>query len=293
MIHLLSGENTYEIEQHLKQIIVQFQGEVEKYDGSELTLEMLPDLFMGQMLFVTERLIVLKNASENKTVWSVLSDWLEKAGGTDVVLVEGKIDKRTKTYKWLQKNADVFESRSLQPSEAEQWLSKQQPSLGRDVARFLVGYVGVDQWQLSNELEKLRLSGRELTEELVRELVEPTPQATSFELLDAAFARNHSLMDQRLPVIAHSEDPYKFFGLLSSQIYALALVQAADGRSSNDIAKVSGVHPYVLQKVSTLARQTSRTQLMALVDRLASLDTNLKSRSVDPWVQIRSFLLQI
>ncbi len=293
MIHLLLGENTYATEQRLKQIVAQFGGEVEKLDGSELTIEIMPDLFMGQTLFAQERLIVIKKVSENKAIWSLLGEWLDRVGDTIVVLIEEKLDKRTKTYKWLQKKAQIYESCIMQPSEAEQWLVKQEPSLNRSIAKFLVSYIGVDQWRLSNDLEKLRLSGRELSEELVRELIEPTPQATSFELLDAAFSRNHALMEHYLSVISHTEEPNKFFGLISSQIYALALIQASDGRSHNEISKMSAVHPYVLQKLTPLARQTTAGQLSALINKLADLDVNLKSRSVEPWVQIRSFLLQI
>lgn len=299
MVYLLAGENTYEIEQHLKKIVDQFDEEVEKFDGSELTIDMLPDLFLGQTLFATKRLIIIKNASKNRQVWGVLSEWLTKVGETIVILVEENLDKRTKTYKWLQKNAEVSESRNLNPREAVEWVLRQgniilkDVTLAKGVAEFLVQYVGVDQWQLLSELEKLRLSGREPSESLIRELIEPTPQATSFELLDAAFAHNHVLLEQHLSVVSRSEDPHMFFGLLSSQIYALALLQSADGRRQNEIAQVAGIHPYVLQKISPLAEQTSREQLSRLINKLANLDTNLKSQAVDPWIQIRSFLLQI
>ena len=157
----------------------------------------------------------------------------------------------------------------------------------------MVEYVGADQWRLQNELQKIKLSGREPSIELVRELVEPTPQATSFELLDAAFARNRRLIEDRLAVVSRSENAQMFFGLLSSQVYALALMQGADGRRPDEIAKSTGVHPYVLQKITALARQTNLEQLRDIVGKLADLDENLKSRSVDPWVQIRSLLLNI
>ena len=291
MIHLLSGENSYEILQRLDRVAAGFSGEVERFDGSELSIDMLPDLFMGQTLFATERLIVLRNTSENKSVWSVLSEWLERAGDTDVVLVEAKPDKRSRTYKWLQKNAKIEESKPLLHHEAINWLVQQ--SLPREVAQFLVEYVGADQWRLQNELQKIKLSGREPSIELVRELVEPTPQATSFELLDAAFARNRRLIEDRLAVVSRSENAQMFFGLLSSQVYALALMQASDGRRPDEIAKSTGVHPYVLQKITALARQTNLEQLRDIVGKLADLDENLKSRSVDPWVQIRSLLLNI
>lgn len=289
VITLLTGDNTYETEQQLKALISDFSGEVEKFDGVELTLEMLPDLFMGVTLFATERLVVIKNASQNKTVWSDLSDWLEKAGDTDVVLIEPKADKRTKTYKWLQKNAKIVENKDLQPFEAEQWVVKKYDA-SREFARFFVDYVGVDQWRLETEFEKIRLSGKEPSESLVRELVEPTPQATSFELLDAAFQGRYELLDQRLAVVAKNEDPYMFFGLLASQVYALAFAKLGEGKNPDVIAKAGGIHPFVLRKLQPIAKRLSIKELEYLVDKLASLDASLKSRPVEPWVQISLFL---
>lgn len=297
MIYLLSGENTYETERQLQEFVTKFDGEVERYDGSELTLEMLPDLFMGVTLFASSRLIIIKNVSSQKSIWNALDEWLEKADGTDVVLVEPKPDKRTKTYKWLQKHAEVSESRELQPYEAEQWLMKtasvQGLLLQQDLARFWVEYIGTDQWRLQNELEKVRLSKREPNQALLRELAEPTPQATSFEVLEAAFAGRRDQLEQLLTVVARSEDPFMFLGLLSSQVYAIALMQTDIHARPDEVAKTVGIHPFVLKKVTPLARTLDQAQLQRLVRQLADLDTHLKSRAVEPWEQIRSVLVAL
>lgn len=300
------GENSFEINERVTRLVAEYEGEVERLDGSELAPEQLPDLLSGITLFSTKRLIVLKHASQNKLVWTALGEWLERGITNDLALVETTLDKRTKIFKWLQKNAKTVEAKNLQPHEAVRWLiqlnkpsvdktTKEQSSfeIERDVAEYLVEYVGTDQWRLSNELTKLKLSKQKITLELVREIAEPTLQATSFELLDAAFARNRDRLEKSFSVVSRNEDAHMFFGLLASQIYALALMCSAGSRRNDEVAKSSGVHPYVLQKITPLAHATSHEQLRDLVGRLAELDEHLKSRPVDPWVQIHSFLLQI
>ncbi len=47
MITLLTGENTFELEQALNQIVAGFHGVAERIDGSELSTKNLPDLLMG------------------------------------------------------------------------------------------------------------------------------------------------------------------------------------------------------------------------------------------------------
>lgn len=297
MIHLFSGENTFEIDRRVKELVVGFDGEVEKNDGSELAVENLPDLLSGMTLFSSNRLVVMKSTSQNKPVWSALGEWLEKGVTSDLILVEKNPDKRTKTYKWIEKNGQVMTMNELKPFEVERWLSEQAAEqkikLGREEVAFLVDYIGVDQWLLLAALTKLSLSERAVTKDLIRELIEPTPQATSFELLDAAFAGNRRLLSERLEIVRLGEDPYMFFGLLSSQIYALALVHSAGDRRTEEIAKDSGVHPFVLKKISSLATGISKSELIDIVRRLAELDEHLKSRPVDPWVQINSFLVSL
>lgn len=296
MIHLLSGENTYEIEQRVKKLVADFAGEVEKVDGGELELNQLPDLLAGVTLFSSSRLVCIKNASQNKPIWVALGEWFEKGVANDIILVEKSVDKRTKTYKWLQKNAETFESKELHPYEAVQWVM-QQPlqglSLNRGEAEFFVAYVGMDQWRLSSELEKLRLSGEVVTKELVERLVEPTPQATSFELLDAAFRGDTKELQRIFDIVSRDEDPYMFFGLIAGQVYTVALMSTTKGKRPDEVAKETGVHPFVLKKVSGLAGTMSSVQVQGLVARLAELDANMKSRAVEPWAQMHSFLISL
>ena len=294
MIYLIFGDNTFETERRVKELAAKFDCETEKADGSELTPEQLPDLVAGVTLFSSQRLIVIKQASQNKPVWTALGEWFEKGVENDIILVETSLDKRTKTYKWLQKNAAVTETKELKPFEAAAWLvetaQERGVSLARDTAAYLVEYVGVDQWQLSGELDKLVLSGQPVTKEKIQQLVESSPQATSFELLDATFRGQDERAENLFAVVSRQEDPYMFFGLLSSQIYAAALMAHARGMSPESVAKAAGMHPFVLKKIQPLAQSLTRQQLRELTLRLAELDSNIKSRSVAPWTQIHSFL---
>ncbi len=297
MIFLFSGDNSFEVEQRVRKLIAGFDGDVEKNDGSELTLEQLPDLLAGVTLFSAKRLIIIKNASENKPLWTTLSEWLEKGVDNEVIFIESHIDKRTKTYKWLEKHATVFTAQALQAHEALQWLEtearRRGVELAREVAQYIIEYVGTDQWRLSSELEKLQLSEKRPTRELVRELIEPTPQATAFELLDAAFNGRREEMQQLLGELSEREDPYQFFGLLASQVYALIVVASSHSRAPQVIAKDTGLHPYVVQKMTSVAKRLSVQKVQHLIDSMASLDEGLKSRSAEPWVQIRVMLQTI
>src|ERR1035437_6433304 len=100
MITVLIGENTFEIQRALDLIARDFDGKVEKIDGSNLQLSQLPDILMGVSLFAMSRTVVIRNLSENRAVWPVFGDWLSKiSDDIHLILAESKPDKRTATYK--------------------------------------------------------------------------------------------------------------------------------------------------------------------------------------------------
>ena len=297
MITLLTGDNTFAIGDALNVRTKQTRdtlgfAAITTVDAGDLNLNDLPQLLLGASLFATERLIVIRDAAANKIVWEKLVELLPGVGDeTSVILIAPTADKRTKTYKWLQKNAKVHESRDLSDGELLQWLKTEANRAGidikPDVARYLIDYVGTDQWRLGQELEKLVLSGKTPTAELIRELVEPNPQASVFQLLDAVMAGKSAQVEQYLKIIQGGEDPYRFFGLLSNQIYALLLCAAAGNRDAATIARDSGVHPFVIRKLQPIARKLNAIQRQTIVNTIADLDRQLKSTGADPWTLIR------
>lgn len=297
MVYVFCGENSYEIQQRINELADGFDGEVEKIDGSELTLEQLPDLLTGVTLFSSARLIVIKGASQNKPIWTALGEWFERGIDTNVILVETSLDKRLKTYKWLEKHAKMTMCKELRAPEAEQWVkqaaAQRSVSMPASLIRFFVDYVGTDQWRLESELNKLQLSGEVPTEAVIKAIVEPTPQATAFELLDAAFRGQQAVFDELFSAVSRREEPHLFFGLLAGQVYAIAAVHFAKGKSTEVVAKDNSLHPFVTQKVAPLARKLTAADIKDMTSRLAGLDANLKSRSVEPWTQIRSFLTSL
>ena len=108
MITLLIGENSFEIERKLHEIKSQFDGVCETVDGAEVELKQFPDLLMGATLFASSRLVVLKRLSENKALWNGFEAWIPRiSDDTHLVLIDSKPDKRTKTFKELQKVANA------------------------------------------------------------------------------------------------------------------------------------------------------------------------------------------
>src|SRR5690554_201738 len=100
MITWFTGENTFDIQQAVKAIADKFDGIAERVDGSSLELKNIPDLLMGGTLFATKRLVIIKDISQNPTVWEKLPEWIDRlSDDIDLILIDSKPDKRTTGYK--------------------------------------------------------------------------------------------------------------------------------------------------------------------------------------------------
>lgn len=298
MITLLTGENSFEIARTLDEIVRNFDGVPEKIDGSELELDRLPDLIMGGTLFATERLVIIRDLSENKKIWEVLPEWLDRVSDeVHLVLVEPKPDKRAKTYKALQKAATV---KSFEPWDerdvfaAEKWTQEEAKRHGLDLdkkcVRLLVERVGLDQWLLYHALEKLAVLD-EVTPEIIESVIDANPSEKVFNLLDAALRGDTDKVHTMVRTLERSEDPYKTFGLLAGQVFQLAVLATSNKRPA-EVATDIGAHPYALGKLAPHAERIGKAGVKKIVKIFADTDIAMKSVSADPWLQVEKALMK-
>lgn len=299
MITLLTGENIFEIEQELERIIIEFDGHAERIDGSELELRQIPDLLMGSSLFADKRLVIIKKMSENKPVWASFDEWLERVSDDiQLILVEPKPDKRTKTFKELQKVADVKEFKSWGERDvrvAEEWAQAQAKEMGFELstglARKLVERTGVDQWRVFHGLEKLSVLD-EITPEVIEEIIDANPVENIFQLFETALRGDTSKIRTMLQTLELTEDPYQLFGLLSGQAFQLATLAVTD-KPSSEVAKDISAHPFVLSKLSSYAKKLGKSGAKKIVAAFADADAGMKTTAVDPWLRIEQALFKV
>lgn len=298
MITFIYGENNYQARQVLKRILEGFinKNAIERYAGDTLTSDQLPDILRGASLFSLQKLVIISGAAHNKMVWAALAEYLNSLPEElELVIFEDIPDKRTKTYKILQKNARVYECQSLHQAEAVAWLEeeakKRSVSLKPADISLIINRAGLDQWQLYFALEKL--AGFEtITEDLIKNVVEATPQASAFALIDAALDRKPGQIQEIVKILRVSEDAYFFFGLLASQVFQL-IALASSQKPPGEVAKDLGVHPYPLQKMQAKARQLSRGDQKNLAAAMAGCDDQLKRSGVEPWLILEQALLKL
>ena len=298
MITVLVGENSFEIERSLSEIEAGFDGEPEKIDGTELQLSQLPDLLMGVSLFGIKRLLVIRNLSKNKSIWPVFGNWIDKVSSDiELILIDLKLDKRTSTFKALKDEVKInyfylFSDRDF--NIVLDWLLLEAKKLGlaldKKSAQFLIDMVGFDQWQLSSALTKLLLIG-DTSIDTIKDVIEPSPVTNVFILIEMAIGGDVVALKQNLANLEKTENPYKLFALLSSQIFQLLVASVSE--KNDNFAKDFSIQPFAVSKLAILAKKIGNKKLLKMVNVFAKADDDMKISKAEPWLLIEKALLKI
>ena len=298
MIHLFHGDNEFEKRAALAALVGDM--EVVRRDGEELMAAEVCELVMGQSLFAAEQVVVITDASQNTALWRDLPELLGDTA-TMVILLETKLDKRTKTYKWLKSHAEVREYACFterQKPQLSAWCVERATVHGAVLtaaqATTLIDRLGFDQLRLDLVLQQLALAG-ELNDELINVLVPLAPAESTFELFAAMLDGDQGkvrAITAYLEAESGDDGAYQTLGLLVSQLVQLnALVLS--GGNTGAVARDFAAHPYALRKIASYAGRITPVQLAVINSALAQADEHMKTTRVSPWLLVEAALVDI
>jgi len=299
MIYFLTGENWYARDKAVKAIIER-AGETPEYiDTEKATADSLRELLGAQTLFSQVRTVILRQPSENKSLWGSLDEVAASvADDITLIITEDKPDKRTKTFKALQKQATTKDFPNWTERDAGfavEWLLREAKEQGVRLkapdAQRLIRRVGIDQGRLAAALEKIGLLP-EITAETIEASIDARAVDNVFILLETALRGEVNDVQIVLKSLRQTEDAYRVFGLLGSQLTQLAaLVYSKE--SPNEIARTLGAAPFVLSKLAPFAVRISESSMREILEWAADVDIKMKSVAIDPWVLVGQLLLKI
>lgn len=304
MLVTLTGVNDFARKAELEKIVSAFLGEhdemaIERLDGEETNTEQMQGAVQSLPFLSSRKLVILREPGKQKAWAEHIGDILQQvADTTDLVIVEPKLDKRLSYYKTLKKHTDFHEFGELDALGlahwAAQYVQEQGGSLNSSDAKFLVDRLGASQQLLRSELDKLLAYNNAITKATIELLVEPLPQSTVFELLDAAFQgkteRTFALYQEQR---ALKVEPQAIIAMLAWQLHVLAAIKAAGQRTSDEIAKSAKLNPFVVRKSQGLVRNHSLVQIKQMVADLLALDLKLKTATVDADEVLQLYLLRL
>lgn len=304
MVIVVTGDNQHRVRSEVVSVIDTFISEhgalaVERFNAAESDSEHILSAVSARSLLSPAKLVVIQDFEMNKVLTEHTEQLVAQVSeGTTLLITIGKLDKRLAYGKLLKKVADWREYSQLSPQETASWLIQAAKEKGgqidRSTAQYLLDFVGTNQERLFNELDKLLLFDPQITRSTIDQLSERQPSSTVFELLDASFHGQHkkalALYDEQR---RQQVEPLAIIGMIGWQLHILALVKTAKDKTAADIAKDAGVHPFVIQKSLSLAKNMALTKLKQLVHQAVVLEEQLKSRTMNGDDAVKHFLLSL
>lgn len=206
-------------------------------------------------------------------------------------LAGDKVDKRRKLYKVIEKVGQVVELSPLKPREAREWVQEKVKEAGKSIAldalnHLMTGISFMSQVSigfLDNETAKILLHAGD-RQQIILSDVEATlagvPEINIFAMIDAMSQKNISLalrlLDEQLST---GEPVMRMLMLIARQTRALLMSKelSEQGKSSQEIAKTLGLHPFIAEKMLVQARSFSNSKLKKTLIMISDVDQAIKS----------------
>ena len=300
MITAIIGDNFYYRRQQIAQIKNSFtQGNtdfsVEQFDASEVEYQKILDSVQNISLFSEDKLVIIYNFDASKDLMEKIETFFAAVpSGVGLVLVAEKVDKRTAAYAAIKKTAKIIEC--TQPSSLQNWIidevKRRNGSISPANAQFLIDRLGPNQTLMAQEIEKLLLFESTISKESIELLTVAIPQSSMFQLLDAAFTgKKEKVMSIYKEQREMKVEPLAIVGMITWQLFTLALVKSAEQTGITNIAKEANLNPYVVSKTQQLAKGRTLAMIRNMMKNLLALEVRLKTQPIDSDDALQLFLL--
>jgi DNA polymerase III delta subunit len=297
MIHILYGNNPYEIIQAKQELLAKSQLDPETIEALDHTLLSFQqklcatDLFSSQNLFVVEGLSLQKN-------WNIEAlSWLEKLDESliDVIVCEPSIDLRSSFARNLKKNKNAQEFRQLDDRTLVSWAieraKKKEFKIDVVSTQHLVDRVGNDQWRLDNELDKLCLLNQKIDKNVIDQHTTPMLQTTIFHFLDALFAARDSTDNRLQDLIDSGANHIYIITMLGWSLQNYLALHYRKDYNLRELAELTQIKEGVLSR-SARSRELSGSQVKLLIAATLQADIDAKTRKIVPDTHLRQLLAQ-
>lgn len=286
MTRVLTGPNLYAMQNELQKIVSEFRSiygdGVERFDAQEARSDDILNAVRTLSLFDTNKLVLVRDFAQSKDLLEVLPTIVEQTSDTvQLVLIDPRIDKRSTHYLYLKKNTEIKEFKPTDPNSLVNWVVGAARDLGGIIstsdARYLVERVGVDELQLSKELEKLVTHDDKITRSSIDDLTDMSPQSSIFSMLEALFKGDGSsawrlYQEQR----TLGEDPHKILAMITWQLQQLTLGVYAPTPALQSLTE-NGMSSYSAQKTLRATSSLSKSRLKYYIAQLFEIDLQIKT----------------
>lgn len=296
-IYFLMGEEPYYIDKISNFISNNVLTEDEKgfnqvvLYGKETGIEDIISQAKRYPMMAEKQVVIVKEAQHLSRSIDKLASYAEQPQPSTVLVFcykYGKLDKRKKVYKSIQKNGIIFESKKLYENKVSDWIRRVLQGKGYRISpkasALLVEFLGTDLSRINNELEKVALvvsKETEITPTIIEKHVGISKDYNNFELKKAIGERNIEKVARIINYFAHNPKDNPFvvtITLLNTFFTQLLKYHGLSDRNPKNVASVLGVNPFFVSEYQIASKNYPMKKVSVIISHLRELD--LKGKGV-------------
>ena len=281
------------------------------YRYKEAKIDTVAEAIFATPFLAEKKLVVLEGflkapAAEQKKIVEYLE---KKPESTTVIFFEGfgaKEIKKSALHEILVSQKFTSEHSLLSGAQLSNHVKnvckQNEVTITPRAIQALLSVVSDNAWRLEKELEKLcayasTQDTKEISEEIVHEMIEATQEDSVFEFLDACTeGRKKKAVELLEGLFTSGMSEIQVTALLTKQFRTLIAVKDLMERGTKDkyiIAKEVGVHHYPASKAMVTCRRFSPGALKMFHSRLLDIDKSMKTGGGDRRVLLNIFTTRL
>lgn len=293
-IYFLSGDEPFYIDKISKVIENEVLTEDEK--GFNQTVLYGNDVEMSDIIGLAKQfpmgaerqVLIVKEAQHLSRNIDQLESYAANPQPSTVLVINYKgktLDKRKKTYKEIQKNGVVYESKKLYDNQIPDWIEDNAKSNGLSIdpkAKFLMAeFIGNDLARLENEIEKLKIVVGEgaITPEVIEKNIGISKDYNNFELRKAIETKDAERAFKIAKYFGQNpkDNPLVVTLSIMYQCFSNIIVyHALTDKSQANVAKELGVHPFFVKDAAAAAQNYPLKKATRIISLLREADVKSK-----------------
>ena len=223
------------------------------------------------------------------------------------IVADGEVDlgtpkKESRFVKRFKDKLYIFNMQKSTDAQLNAWLKKHFDAYGisttPNVRDELVFRAGHSMSVLKSEVDKLAFCAisrglNSIDSALIREVASSTPESDTFALSNAILERNKIGAFTALEEMKRDRlDPIVILGMMERSYTEIVkvLMLLNEGMGSQDIARETGINPYVVKRYVANAGKFTKERAARILEELVRVDTGLKYGGIAGYTAIEIFI---
>lgn len=256
----------------------------------------------GIGMFSENSVFLLKRLSANKKVETYFSENYQILKNQEIILWEdNNPDGRNKLIQILKKDGVLFSYEELKEKDLKNWISeeikKEKIKIKNSDIDFLVQNLELDKFVVRNEIKKIKLymesqNKNEVSFEEINEILGFNIKGNVWKFLDYLGERNRKkCLEEYLKLTAFEDNTQYLIAMVERELSILSQIKYSE-KHSLDLRDLK-LHPFVLQKSQTKARNFKWEEIKFFFAKLLNLDFAIKNGDIDEKLGLTLYLLSI